>query len=103
MLGAALYEWLFGVVDPETNTRLPRKGEVPDVRGLDVDDAMFSLLSQGFRAEVHRLEEDPAPVMGIVVAQIPVPGTRWNRAKRVTLSVLHPSLDQEQDVDALPE
>jgi beta-lactam-binding protein with PASTA domain len=94
------YEWLFGVVDTETRTRLPRKGDVPDVRGLDLDDARLALLSHGFRAEVHRLEDRPAPVMGIVVAQIPAPGTAWNRAKTVQLSVLHPSLDQDIEVAA---
>jgi beta-lactam-binding protein with PASTA domain len=100
--GAAngVYDWVFGPVDPGTATRHPRRGEVPDVRGMDLDDARLALLSEGFHAAVHRLEDDPAPVMGIVVAQIPAPGTTWSRARKVQLSVLHPSIDQDVDATA---
>jgi beta-lactam-binding protein with PASTA domain len=96
----ALMELFLGPVSPsESGSRLPRKGQVPDVRGLDVDEARFALLTNGFKADIHRLEDRPAPQMGIVVSQIPAPGTTWNRAKRVRLSVLHPSLDQDVAID----
>lgn len=68
----------------------PRRGPVPDVRGLDVDDAISVLARHGFRGEVLRLEERPAPVMGTVVDQDPEAGTRRRRGSRVVIHVLHP-------------
>jgi hypothetical protein len=66
------------------------RSTVPDVRGLDFDDAMTTLVEEGFRVEVRRLEDRPAPVMGKVVEQDPSPGTRGRRRSRVTLHVQHP-------------
>ena len=54
---------------------------VPDVRGLNVDEARRTLGREGLRLEVHRLQEPPAPVMGTVVDQNREPGTRHRRAE----------------------
>ena len=62
---------------------------VPDVRGLNVDEARRTLGREGLRLEVHRLQEPPAPVMGTVVDQSPEPGTRHRRAEPVTVYVQH--------------
>jgi hypothetical protein len=62
---------------------------VPDVRGLNVDEARRTLGREGLRLEVHRLQEPPAPVMGTVVDQNPEPGTRHRRAEPVTVYVQH--------------
>jgi len=69
----------------------PRRGRttVPDVRGLNVDEARVTLGREGLRLEVHRLQEPPAPVMGTVVDQVPEPGTRHRRAKPVMVFVQH--------------
>jgi beta-lactam-binding protein with PASTA domain len=99
LLDALMELFLGPVSQSESGGRLPRKGEVPDVRSLDVDDARFALLTNGFRADIHRLEDHPAPEMGIVVSQSPEPEATWHRAKRVRLSVLHPSMDQDIEID----
>jgi hypothetical protein len=85
-------DWLLGPVDGDggPRRRLPRKGIVPDVRGLDVASARRSLQTEGFHDEVRRLEAHPAPVMGTVVDQYPSPGVRWNRAKPIRMDVSHP-------------
>jgi hypothetical protein len=62
---------------------------VPDVCGLNVDEARRTLGREGLRLEVHRLQEPPAPVMGTVVEQNPEPGTRHRRAEPVTVYVQH--------------
>jgi PASTA domain-containing protein len=62
---------------------------VPDVRGLNVDDARHTLGREGLRLEIHRLQESSAPVMGTVVDQDPEPGTRHRRAEPVTVYVQH--------------
>jgi hypothetical protein len=62
---------------------------VPDVRGLNVDEARRTLGREGLRLEVHRLQEPPAPVMGTVVDRNPEPGTRHRRADPVTVCVQH--------------
>lgn len=62
---------------------------VPDVRGLNVDEARRTLGREGLRLEVHRLHEPPAPVMGMVVDQNPEPGTRHRRTEPVTVYVQH--------------
>jgi hypothetical protein len=62
---------------------------VPDVRGLNVDEARRTLGREGLRLEVHRLQEPPAPVMGTVVNQNPEPGTRHRRAEPATVFVRH--------------
>jgi hypothetical protein len=63
---------------------------VPDVRGLNLAEARHRLAQEGLRAEVHRLEERPAPVMGWVVEQDPSPGTRHRRVQPVKNHVRHP-------------
>jgi hypothetical protein len=86
-----IIDWLFGPVgDSGRRRRLPRKGIVPEVRGLDVAAARSLLHSEGFRGTVRQLEPDPAPVMGVVVDQVPGPGLLWNRANRVRVDVSHP-------------
>jgi hypothetical protein len=53
--------------------------EVPNVQGLSVEDARQMLSREGFKVEILRLEDRPAPVMGTVVRQDPEPGTRRHR------------------------
>jgi hypothetical protein len=87
-----LIDWLFGPVDGGSGRgrRLPRKGIVPDVRGLDVAAARARLRAEGFKDKVRQLEPHPAPVMGIVVDQSPRPGVCWNRTTPVRIDVSHP-------------
>lgn len=68
----------------------PGRSSIPDVRGLDVDDARTALAREGFRIDVRRVEERPAPVMGIVIDQDPRPGRRRRRGNNVTIVVRHP-------------
>ena len=63
-----------------------------DVRGLNVDEARRTLGREGLRLEVHRLQERPAPVMGMVVDQYLEPGTRHRRVDPVTIYVQHPAV-----------
>ncbi|MGH2679110.1 MAG: PASTA domain-containing protein [Actinomycetota bacterium] len=63
---------------------------VPNVEGLDVEDARHMLSREGFQVEVIRFEERPAAVMGTVVGQDPRPGTRHHRRKPVEIHVDHP-------------
>lgn len=63
---------------------------VPDVEGLNVEDARHLLSREGFQVEVIRFEERPAAVMGTVVSQHPRPGTRHHRRKPVEIHVDHP-------------
>jgi beta-lactam-binding protein with PASTA domain len=85
-----IWDWLFGPVDESTSLRLPRRGTVPDVRGMTVAEARSALAAEGFKSRLYLLEEDPAPVMGLVVDQLPSPGKKWVRAKPISLTVLHP-------------
>jgi beta-lactam-binding protein with PASTA domain len=64
--------------------------EVPEVRGLTVEDARLVLSREGFDAEILQLERRPAPVMGTVVDQSPSPGTRRHRSRPVRIVVAHP-------------
>jgi hypothetical protein len=65
------------------------RATVPDVRGLNVDEARRTLGREGLRLEVHRLQEPPPPVMGMVVDQDPEPGTRHRRVEPVKVFVQH--------------
>jgi hypothetical protein len=81
----------FGIGGSTGRLRGPKgHGPVPDVRGLDVDEALMTLARDGFRFDVVRLEERPAPVMGTLVDQDPAPGIRRRRGHRVTIHVYHP-------------
>ena len=73
-----------------TASRPKGRMEVPDVRGLTVEDARLVLSREGFRAEILQLEKRPAPVMGTVVRQNPSPGTRRHRSRPVGIVVAHP-------------
>jgi PASTA domain len=98
-LGGAIADFftnLFSRVDPgellegQGPGSIPRgRTTVPDVRGLNVDEARVTLGREGLRLEVHRLQERPAPVMGTVVDQDPVPGTHHRRAVPVKVYVQH--------------
>ena len=98
-LGGAIADFftdLFGRLDPGELVEGQGPGSVrrgrttvPDVRGLNVDEARQTLGRDGLRLEVHRLQEPPAPVMGTVVDQVPAPGTRHRRAKPVIAFVQH--------------
>ena len=73
-----------------TASRPKGRMEVPDVRGLTVEDARLVLSREGFRAEILQLEKRPAPVMGTVVDQHPSPGTVRHRSRPVRIDVAHP-------------
>jgi hypothetical protein len=87
----ASYLWfdLDGIGDGSAS-RPKGRMEVPDVRGLTVEDARLVLSREGFRAEILQLEKRPAPVMGTVVDQNPSPGTRRHRSRPVGIVVAHP-------------
>jgi hypothetical protein len=94
----ALFDFLFGPVDGSgPGRRLPRKGEVPDLRGMRVDEARRVLAREGFKADVRTLDRRPAPVMGFVVEQRPTPGTRWTRTRRIRVDVSHPPSTRADD------
>ena len=81
---------LFELFEGQRPGSRPRgRTTVPDVRGLNVDEARRTLGREGLRLEVHRLQEPPAPVMGTVVDQDPEPGTRHRRAEPVMVYVQH--------------
>jgi PASTA domain len=69
---------------------------VPNVRGMDVEEARHALSREGFKVEILRLEERPAPVMGMVVDQDPAPGRRRHRGLSVRIDVAHPRQPQTQ-------
>jgi PASTA domain-containing protein len=99
LLDLNFLDWLLGPVEGggTGGRRLPRKGAVPDVRGLDVAAARDVLRSEGFTGTVNRLEKHPAPVMGVVVDQSPQPGIRWNRASPIRIDVSHPKAVRDGD------
>jgi hypothetical protein len=87
--------WFVDLIPDELfgGDRPPRpsgRARVPDVVGETVAEARSLLSREGFEAEVDRAEDDPAPVMGLVVGQRPVAGTRHRRSTPVVLTVLHP-------------
>ncbi len=63
---------------------------VPDFRGMMMTKAWFPAVQAGVKLRVHRLNEHPAPVDGLVVDQQPPVGTRVRSGSKVTLDVLHP-------------
>jgi hypothetical protein len=95
-LGASIADLLsnrlpFDVGGPGDGRAARRKGRttVPNVQGLSVEDARHMLSREGFKVEILRLEDRPAPVMGTVVRQDPGPGTRRHRGP-VRIHVDHP-------------
>jgi len=70
---------------------LPRRVQVPDVRGLFIGPCRRLTARQGLHLEVVQLTSDPMPVEGLVVDQHPAPGTRSGRAGTLTAHVWHPS------------
>ena len=92
-IGSVLASYLWFDLDEigDGSGSLPKgRMEVPDVRGLTVEDARLVLSREGFRAEILQLEKRPAPVMGTVVDQNPSPGTRRHRSRPVGIVVAHP-------------
>jgi beta-lactam-binding protein with PASTA domain len=82
-----LFDWL----GPGGDAPRPKgRAVVPNVRGLTVEEARHALSREGFKAEILRLEDRPAPVMGTVADQDPAPGTRRHRRLSVRLDVAHP-------------
>jgi beta-lactam-binding protein with PASTA domain len=63
----------------------PRRVEVPDVVGLDVEDARDELSQAGLRAQVNRVESDRPE--DEVTGQNPAEGTEVDEGTRVTISV----------------
>ncbi|HEX8054920.1 MAG TPA: PASTA domain-containing protein [Thermoleophilaceae bacterium] len=63
----------------------PKRVDVPDVVGLEVDDARAELSDRGLRAVVQRVESDEPE--GQVTGQNPGEGTEVNEGTRVTISV----------------
>ena len=86
----ALCTLWFGWLGLEGGARPKSRAEVPNVRGLTVEEARHALSREGFKVEILRLEERPAPVMGTVVDQNPAPGRLRRRGHPVRLDVAHP-------------
>jgi serine/threonine-protein kinase len=63
----------------------PKRVEVPNVVGLEVDDARAELADRGLRAVVNRVESDEPE--GQVTGQDPGEGTDVDEGTRVTISV----------------
>jgi hypothetical protein len=94
------WDSVFGPSD-DGPARGPRaRAIVPEVRGLDLDEASTALSREGFRIEIVRLEERPAAVMGMVIEQEPRPGVRRRRGHRVKLHVLHPAAPRPSTAEA---
>jgi hypothetical protein len=92
-IGSVLASYLWFDLDEigDGSGSLPKgRMEVPEVRGLTVEDARLVLSREGFRAEILQLEGRPAPVMGTVVDQSPSPGTCRHRSRPVRIVVAHP-------------
>lgn len=87
ILGAAL-DVVVGWLAPAR--RKSRVVKVPDFRSLRVTRAWEPAYQAGVKLRIFRLTERPAPVDGLVVDQVPRPGTRVKRDSTVTLTVLHP-------------
>lgn len=82
--------WFDEAADGASPRRLwPKRGVVPDVTSMLVDDARTVLANDGFRIEIVRVEQHPASEPGIVLAQEPPAGTKHRRAIAVRLTVLH--------------
>jgi beta-lactam-binding protein with PASTA domain len=78
---------LFGGQRPSCS---PGRARVPDVVGETVAEARSLLSCEGFEAEVKRVGDDPAPVMGQFVGQQPAAGKSHRRSIPVVLTILHP-------------
>ena len=89
-IGEALSSYLWFDWGDGNASRPKGRMEVPEVRGLTVEDARLVLSREGFTVEILQLEERPAPVMGTVVDQHPSPGTRRHRSRPVRIDVAHP-------------
>jgi eukaryotic-like serine/threonine-protein kinase len=63
----------------------PKRVQVPEVVGLDIEDARAELSDRGLRAVVNRVESDEPEDQ--VTAQNPADGTEVTEGTRVTLSV----------------
>jgi hypothetical protein len=63
-IGEALSSYLWFDWGEGNASRPKGRMEVPDVRGLTVEDARLVLSREGFTVEILQLEERPAPVMG---------------------------------------
>lgn len=101
--------WLWGLLDDvetflvglfqrgEYARRQRKRLPVPEVRNMPFDRAWETLVLAGFDVKVTRLERQPAPVMGLVVAQYPPAGRTPRRNSRVRVTVHHPpDLTREQ-------
>jgi hypothetical protein len=80
----ALSDWL------APHPRPPRRVMVPDVRGLFFSACLDITGKVGLRVITVRLTAHPMPVDGLVVAQLPRPGTRARRGSALTVQVWHP-------------
>jgi len=80
----ALADWL------APHPRPPRRLAVPDFRGLPVRLCLRGAARMGLRVQVVRLTENPMPVEGLVVGQVPRPGERVRRSGTLTIEVWHP-------------
>jgi len=80
----SLADWL--APQPRPSRRLA----IPDFRGLPVSLCLRGATRAGLRVEVVRLTEDPMPVEGLVVGQVPRPGERVRRSSTLTVEVWHP-------------
>jgi hypothetical protein len=81
----ALTAWMTPLPAPPA-----RRVTVPDLRGLFYRPCHAAATMAGFRLDVVRLTQDPAPVEGLVVGQSPPPGAAVRRQSTLTVEVWHP-------------
>jgi PASTA domain len=84
----ALADWLSPI--PRASRRRARDVTVPDVRGLFSGPCQDALARAGFRIATVRLTDKPVPVEGLVVDQLPAPGSKVPRFSTMTVQVWHP-------------
>lgn len=93
-----LLEWIWdlfpdGLFGGQRPSRSSGRARVPDVVGETVAGARSLPSREGFEADIDRVEDDPAPVMGLVVDQRPRAGAWHRRSIPVVITVLHPPAD----------
>lgn len=82
-----LANWLGG------RHREPKTVAVPDVRGRRASEAFYAVAQSDLEISFVRLTENPGGGDGIVVDQDPSPGTVVRRHSKLTVHVVHPSVE----------
>jgi serine/threonine-protein kinase len=82
----------------------PDEAQVPDVVGLDANDALDALQEAGFRVSQEREEVDTPDDDDLVLAQDPSSGGNLAKGETVTITVgrFNPALDPDPQPTAEP-